>query len=338
MKWLSIENKPFYRYGFNDGKSGITARMPESIAKTVNEGVAGAYWFSAGCRVRFKTNSPRIGIKVKYGKILDCIESPRLRFGFVLYASKENREIPVHMFYPDKVGEQTEYEATAEFDRGEEREYTLVFPCFSQVLSCDIGIEDDAEIGEGKAYANNKPVIFYGSSITNGAGASNPGNIYEQMISRAYNMDYVNLGFAGWAKGEKEMAEYIANMDMCAFVCDYDHNAPNVEHLKNTYPTFYEVVRKSHADIPYIIISKPDFRSDREKTESENKGRRDYIRSFYEDAKSKGDKNIYFIDGETFFPDKYNLSCTVDLCHPNDLGFHFMAEKIGAVLAEILGL
>ena len=72
MKWLSIENKPFYRYGFNDGKSGITARMPESIAKTVNEGVAGAYWFSAGCRVRFKTNSPRIGIKVKYGKILDC--------------------------------------------------------------------------------------------------------------------------------------------------------------------------------------------------------------------------------------------------------------------------
>ena len=59
-----------------------------------------------------------------------------------------------------------------------------------------------------------------------------PGNAYESIISRSLNCDYLNLGFSGSALAEREMAEYIADLDMRAFVYDYDFNAPTVEHLK----------------------------------------------------------------------------------------------------------
>ena len=89
------------------------------------------------------------------------------------------------------------------------------------------------------------PVVFYGSSITHGAAAGRPGNTYENFISQKYNLDYVNLGFAGQAKGEVNMAEYIAGLRMCAFVCDYDHNAPDADYLEKTHYRFYEIIRES---------------------------------------------------------------------------------------------
>ena len=47
----------------------------------------------------------------------------------------------------------------------------------------------------GKQYIYDKPIIFYGSSITHGAAPSRPGNTYETLISQKYNLNYANLGF-----------------------------------------------------------------------------------------------------------------------------------------------
>ena len=64
--------------------------------------------------------------------------------------------------------------------------------------------------------------------------------------------------------------------------------------------------------------------------------RAEIIYSTYENALKSGDKNVYFVDGRDFFPDGLKERCQVDGCHPTDLGFYFMAEKIGGVVAEIL--
>ena len=53
-------------------------------------------------------------------------------------------------------------------------------------------------------------------------------------------------------------------------------------------------------------------------------------------AINEGDKNIAFIDGATLFEGEMADSCTVDTCHPNDLGFYRMSQKIGAVVKEML--
>ena len=212
--------------------------------------------------------------------------------------------------------------------------YVLNLPHFSAVKKLDIGLEKGSRMGKGKQYRNDKPIVFYGSSITHGAAAGRPGNTYENFISQKYNLDYINLGFSGNAKGEPEMADYISSLEMCLFVCDYDHNAPDAKHLENTHFRFYEIIRKSHPDIPYIMISRPDYFPD----PKANDERRNVIIKSYEKAKAAGDKNVYFIDGESLFEGEFYESCTSDGCHPNDLGFYRMSCKIGDVIAKALNI
>ncbi len=341
LKWYNIPSENLDTYGFDDGNKGIRARIPDSVTKDFSKALADSALFSAGGRIRFATNSKHIGLKVTYGfKVDSDVACTRhVCRGFVLYKNEGDIDIPVHIFCPPADNKDDEYCDTKEIIKNDETyNYTLIFPCLTQVLSCQIGIDKDADLKEGKKYINKKPIIFYGSSITHGLAASNSGNIYEQFISRKYNVDYVNLGFAGNAKGETSMAEYISKREMCAFVCDYDHNAPDAEHLKKTYPVLYETIRKNHPVIPYIVISKPDYLSLNKAEQASNEERRSFIEEFYKSHRLDGDENIYFIDGSTFFPKQYNLCCTADLCHPNDLGFSYMSEIIGKVLADALGL
>lgn len=339
LKWLDVTESVFDRYGFDDGNGGITARIPLNIAEKISDGVRGAAGYSAGCRIRFKTDSHRICLRVGYGAGMPetMSETARIRRGFTLYKQNNGTDMPVYVYCQQIDNKSNEFEEMYVCDEiTEPIEYTLVFPCFSQIEECKIGIDDNSALENGRKYINDNPVIFYGSSITHGCAASNSGNTYEQMISRKYNMDYVNLGFAGNAKGETEMAEYISGRQMCAFVCDYDHNAPDIGHLMKTYPIMYEAVRKKHPNIPYIMISKPDILAGTRENRKNNRDRRDFVRDFCGKAKESGDANVYFIDGETFFPPEHNLCCTVDLCHPNDLGFAYMADKIGSLLAKVL--
>ena len=82
------------------------------------------------------------------------------------------------------------------------------------------------------------------------------------------------------------------------------------------------------------MMSKPDFVPG--KNESEE--RREIIRTTYEKALAAGDKKVWYIDGETLLEGRERAACTVDGCHPNDLGFYRMALKVEPVLREMLGI
>ena len=83
------------------------------------------------------------------------------------------------------------------------------------------------------------------------------------------------------------------------------------------------------------MISKPDFAKPRDNTDEVK--RRGAIHKNFMKGIENGDKNLYFIDGESFFAGYGDgADCTVDGCHPTDLGFYFMAERIGFTIKNIL--
>ena len=125
---------------------------------------------------------------------------------------------------------------------------------------------------------------------------------------------------------------------MSAFVSDYDHNAESTEHLTKTHKKVYEGIRTAHPDIPYIIMSRPDFHrmlplfgGNKQSVE-----RREVIMNTLHYAYQHGDTNVYFIDGESLFRQPWGDSATVDGCHPNDLGFYFMAQAVTEQFRRIL--
>ena len=123
------------------------------------------------------------------------------------------------------------------------------------------------------------------------------------------------------------MAELICGYDMSCFVMDYDHNAPTLEHLKETHEPFFKYVRERHPELPIILVSRPDNCDDE---------RINVILNTYNNAVKAGDKNVYFINGKDLFTDKDRDACTVDGCHPNDLGFYRMAKAIAPVVKKAL--
>jgi hypothetical protein len=79
------------------------------------------------------------------------------------------------------------------------------------------------------------------------------------MLSRLLDVDHINLGFSGSARGEPAMAGCIASLAMSAFVMDYDHNAPDLKHLEDTHEAFFRTIRARHPALPVLMLSRPEI-------------------------------------------------------------------------------
>ncbi len=325
--------EPFKVYGlmFPENENDVFHRMPYDIAKAVNEGVDTLNHHSAGGRVKFRTNSPYIIIRAKEPAIY---RAPHFTLcgsaGFDLYKEVNGETLYVNSFMPPfdmKDG----FEAKRETELTDEADITIHFPLYSRVQSLEIGIAVGSTLKSAADYKYDVPVVYYGSSITQGGCASRPGMAYQNIISRELSCDHLNLGFSGSAKAEDVIAEYIAGLKMSVFVYDYDHNAPNVEHLQNTHSRMFKIIRKKNPKLPIIMLSAPNGRPN-----DVWKHRRDIIKATYDEAVAGGDNNVWFIDGSAMMRFPGGNEGTVDNCHPTDLGFRRMADFIGAVLKMIL--
>ena len=327
LVYYDIKNAPIALYGVFF-ENGAFRRIPEELAHRVNKECIALHSNTAGGRAKFRTDSTLISLKVR-------VRNPKhyphctlaMTSGFDLYVGQPE-EYRATFLPPADVKD--EYTATVRFDIREEREITINFPHYCDVLSLEIGLEQDAILKPGAGYLPKKPIVYYGSSITQGACASRPGNTYENRIIRELPIDYVNLGFSGSARGEDSMAQYIAGLDMSVFVCDYDYNAPTVEHLRQTHEKLFRTVRAKHPHLPVVMLTRPKFRLTAEEEE-----KRAIVRQTYENALTNGDKNVYYIDGPTLMQYAEN-DCSVDGAHPNDLGFYSMARVLLEQLKKIV--
>jgi lysophospholipase L1-like esterase len=218
-------------------------------------------------------------------------------------------------------------------------EVLINMPLYSGISNILITLEADALIAEPLDRDFDKPILFYGSSITQGACASRPGVAFPNMVCRMLNADCRNLGYSSGAKGEDATIAYIAKQEMVAFVMDYDHNA-DVNQLNATHYKLYKAVREAQPDLPIIMVSRPIFTPDYANTSfDEDEQRIKIIESTYKKAKATGDKNVYFINGyEDFFPMQAEMAdlYSSDMRHPNDTGMYYMGLAIYEVLAPVL--
>ncbi len=328
-----VRNEPFDIYGlYNPKTEHIFKRIPDDVAKSTNEGVARLAKNTAGGRVRFTTDSSYIAIKAVMPTITHFSHMTLAgTSGFDLYVDQGGKGIYIGTFMPP-YDMSDGYESIIEFPNREIRSVTIHFPIYNDVSTLYIGLQADATLSHGAKYKYTKPILYYGSSITQGGCASRPGNCYPNIISAKLDCDHINLGFSGSARAEDVMAEYIATLDYSIFVCDYDHNAPSVEYLNATHEKMFLKIRQTHPNKPVIFMSKPDF----DKDVKNSIIRREVIYKTYINARSHGDQNVYFIDGERLFMNNNRDACTVDGCHPNDAGFVRMAETVSNVIDCIL--
>ena len=305
-------------------ENGCFRRLPESVGNNVNDGVRTLHTHTAGGRLRFMTDSPYIVLNATFINLTKATHMPfTASIGFDIYRDKI-----YHSTFVPALGVTDEGFTQLKRCDGKMHTYEINFPLYSGVRELEIGIKKGSEIKKAADYKIKSPVVYYGSSITQGGCASRPGTSYEAIIHRSIDADYINLGFSGSCRAEDAMLDYISNLDMSVFVYDYDHNAPTPEFLEKTHEPFYKKLRERRPDLPIIMVSAPTL------TGGMWTVRREHIKSNYEKGVAAGDKNLYFVDGYEIFEGNYD--CTVDGCHPTDLGFYFMAKHIGAKVKEVI--
>ncbi len=284
---------------------------------------------TVGARAAFRTDSGKIKIEMKLKTLAHDVGMSRFSCSSAAVytgtgASLVFRGLAVPGF-EDMLGD---IEFTTS---GEMQDVMIFFPRNEIVENITITLDDNAEILPPTPYKYGRPVIFFGSSITEGGHASLVTNAYTALLSHCIGFDYYNFGLSGGCRGQLAIADFICELEPSVFVYDYDHNAPTAGHLEATHEAFFRRIRKMLPTLPVLMMSAPNYENMPQADE-----RRRIIRKTYENALASGDKNVYYIDGKDFFGDEQRQFCTTDTTHPNDYGFHKMAGVIEPVLKEIL--
>ena len=337
IAFFDVRKPPFNVYGlYNYKNEPYFRRLPEDVAEATSEGVLSHSRHTAGGRVRFSTDSEYVAIKC------DWLRTTRFSHLSVVGCSSFDMYIDTDVpgvsnfagiFTPPYTVSEG-YEAIIRFPDRRKRYLTINFPSYNRVANLYIGIQSDATLGEGKKYRFDKPVVFYGSSITQGGCASHPGNNYQTILSRHLDFDFINLGFSGCGCGEDAIVDYMASLEMSAFFADYDHNS-SYQGLIDTHLKMYQKIREKHPDIPYIMMSKIDVDSGGPWYNDTIKRRRIILETMNY-ALDHGDENVYFVDGESMFRCGYEDCATVDSVHPNDFGFLRVAENVEGLFHRII--
>ena len=214
------------------------------------------------------------------------------------------------------------------------REYLLYLPLFNGIKYLKIGVPKGNLLEKAIPFMG-KPIVFYGTSITQGEFASRSGMCSTAILGRRLNREIINLGFNGSGKMEPEVAELLAELDPAIYFIDCMPNLVADEIAVRVDP-FIRILRKSHPETP-IVLAEGITYNDAFLVKSRqlrNVECRKALRKVYETLLNGGIKNLYYQIGEGQLGS--DGEATVDGVHPTDLGFMRQADAYELTIESIL--
>ncbi|HKI20379.1 MAG TPA: SGNH/GDSL hydrolase family protein [Isosphaeraceae bacterium] len=211
------------------------------------------------------------------------------------------------------------------------------FGCPSGVSSVELGVPEGRVVDKtaARTEGRRKPIVFYGTSITQGGCASRPGMVHTAILGRRLDRPVINLGFSGNGRMEPEMATLLADLDPAVYVLDCLPNMLAAEVTERVEP-FVRTLRKAHPETP-IVLAEDRLYSNGTVLPGPRKRNADShaaLKMAYDHLLAGGIKGLYYLPGAVQLGD--DGEGTVDGSHPTDLGFLRMADAFAPVLTEAL--
>jgi hypothetical protein len=312
-------------------------RLPISYKEKVREPVWDLSKASAGITVRFHSNSTSINLK---WTVLNDLDMPHM-------ASTGIKGIDLYTKYNNKwryvttagalVGLKTYQNKSIPADSINEyeliknmspdfREYKLFLPLYDGVTKLEVGIDSRASIE--KASPNPvKPIVFYGTSITQGGCASRPGMAHTNIISRKLDVDCINYGFSGNGRMETPIVKLISEIDARFYVIECMQNMDSEQVSERVRP-LVDMIRTNHPFTPIVLVENMMYtmafldQTIKTRLIQENAA----LKNEYDKIIKSDIPNIFYIkDNKDFLLDNEG---TVDGVHLTDLGFLRYADYL----------
>ncbi len=211
---------------------------------------------------------------------------------------------------------------------GKSREYLLYLPLYNGVVKVEVGVPEGGQIepAPARSVEKQKPIVFYGTSITQGGCASRPGTAWTAIVGRRLDWPLVNLGFSGSGKMEIELAEFLTQLDPAVYVICCLENVP-YDLMDERAEPFIRKLREARPQTPILLCEEAQFRGAGPTAKSQK------LRAVYEKL-SPQDPNLHYLEGRNFLG--ADQEATVDGTHPTDLGMMRMAEVYAPALTALL--
>ena len=336
VKWIDGRHLPLEGRAFADTEHYYD-RLPANVTTNVNGGVRAMKHHTSGMLFRFVTDSRRLDFRwTPYNTGLSMDHMPATGVsGIDVY----RWDAVKGRWYYMKTGRIWDAQKGGSLSMG----WTPGTPCivnlplYNGVKSFEMGIDPTAKV---EAFAHRsgveKPVVFYGTSITHGGCCSRPGLGFVNQVGRDLEVPVVGLGFSGSGVMEFEMSEHLARIDASCYVLDCLWNMVLREEdrpgraVETNYEPFIRNLRAKRPGVPIVMAEQCDVfgKGPNEKDR--------FIRKLYEKLLVEGWRNLVYLPKDGMFTD--DGEGTVDGCHPNDLGMKSMARAFGSAVRQALGL
>ena len=311
-------------------------RLPAKAEGKVTSAVWSLSRDSSGMMVRFRTDAT--SIHAKYLTFKPTLGMPHMPAtgvsGLDLYARDDHGKWRwVQVVKPSKPD--VEAEIISGLAPGL-REYAAYLPLYNGVENLSIGVPKGAKF-EGLAPRAEKPIVFYGTSITHGASASRPGMVHTAILGRRFDRPVINLGFSGNGKMDAAVGELLCEVDAAAFVIDCLPNmnaslvtekcVPLVKQLRAKWPaTPIVLVEDRRFTNSWILPAKSKFHDDNHAA----------LKAAHAQLTAEGVTGLHYIEGDALLGD--DSEGATDASHPNDLGFMRQSDVMEPILRKALGM
>lgn len=336
LRWYDVRGLKLEGRGWDEVETPYD-RLPAKAKTVVRPDVWTLSLHSAGMLVRFVSNTTKVAARWKLRrKVLEMPHMPATGVsGVDLYARDAGRWLFKANGRPSTAPliSLTLGGALTACPQG--REFTLYLPLYNGVESVEIGLPSEATMQPAPPRpGSGKPILFYGTSITQGGCASRPGMAYTSIIGRMLDRPTINLGFSGNGQMEPELAHLLAELDPSVYVLDCMGNISPAWVNERIEP-FVRILRAARPATPIVLVENVVYYLNLSGAGAPQPSEKNLNhRAVFARLVAAGVKGLHTVPGEGLIG--YDGEGTVDGCHPTDLGFQRMAEAIAPVLRPLV--
>jgi len=324
LRWYNAAQLTVEGRGWPDDQPTSFTRLPERARTFATPAVWNLGRNTAGICVRFVTDSESISARWMGGTPMNHMALTGSH-GLDLYRRKGKNDW--EFVAVGRPGEKLTTASIAKDLPGRATEYLLYLPLYHSVPELLVGVTDGATIAPAASRARNnaKPIVFYGTSITQGGCASRAGMAHPAILGRWLDREVINLGFSGSGKMEIELAELFGEIDAEVFVLECLPNM-TTEMVAERVEPFVKKLREKRPKTPVVLVENPLNPPSHPQNQA--------LQKAFRNLRAAGDKNLTLLEGEPQLRGRENG--TVDGVHPTDLGFLRMAEYYRPHLLKLL--
>jgi len=303
------------------------SRLPERYRSDVRPAVWELSGHSAGLAVAFSSDATHLRVRwqVRHDTKFSHMTAIGIK-GLDLYL-KDDQSRWRWAATARPSGVSSEYRLLTHTER-RFRDYLLYLPLYDGIESLMIGVDSSAIVRPGPLpFGKAKPLVFYGTSITQGCSASRPGMTYPAIIGRQLMRETLNFGFSGNGRMEMALASIIGTIPAEIYIIDCLPNCTPDEVKQNSLPFVKELRRLNPAARIILVENIPyaDEWYDPAKA-SLCKAKNAYLKEAYDQLRKEGFRNLYYLERNSLIGQ--DDEATIDGAHLTDIGMQRLADAL----------